>query len=154
MFFPSRTKLVPKAKAGIWSTSRENVLLHCGKFSIYFNKSTARKVSVFGVILVRIFSHLDWISLCIQNAGKYGPEKLRIGHFLRSEGLSDEGTLLVLGNNKFMIQSLAFQDKLLSIAFFISDINLAWSKKHVNLNHNHVVWQLKFRIASTALGVF
>ena len=42
---------------------------------------TAWKVSVFGVILVGIFPHLDWIrrdmeylSVFSPNAGKYGPE--------------------------------------------------------------------------------
>ena len=46
---------------------------------------TAWKVSVFEVILVLIFPHLDWIrrdtpclSIFSSNAGKYGPEKLRI----------------------------------------------------------------------------
>ena len=46
---------------------------------------TAWKVSVFGVFLVSIFLHLDWIqrhteylSVFSPNAGKYGPEKLRI----------------------------------------------------------------------------
>ena len=46
---------------------------------------TTWKVSVFGVILVRIFSHLDWIrgnteylSVFSLNAGKYGPEWLRV----------------------------------------------------------------------------
>ena len=39
---------------------------------------TTKKVSVFGVILVVIFSHLDWISLLSINAGKYGLEKLQI----------------------------------------------------------------------------
>ena len=46
---------------------------------------TAWKVSIFGVILVRIFPHLDWIgrdtpylSVLSPNAEKYGPEKLRI----------------------------------------------------------------------------
>ena len=45
----------------------------------------AWKVSVFGVSLVRIFSHLDWIqryaaylSVFSPNAGKYGPENLRV----------------------------------------------------------------------------
>ena len=46
---------------------------------------TAWKVSVYGVILVCIFSHSDWIrrdtsyfSVFSSNAGKYGQEKLRI----------------------------------------------------------------------------
>ena len=46
-----------------------------------FAKSTAWKVSVFGVILVRIFTHLDWIwrdteyfSVFSPNAGKCCPE--------------------------------------------------------------------------------
>ena len=46
---------------------------------------TAWQVSVFGVILVRIFLHSDWIrrdtpylSVSSPNAGKYGPEQLRI----------------------------------------------------------------------------
>ena len=46
--------------------------------------TTAWKVSVFGVFLVCIFPHSDWIrrdvfwSVFSPNAGKYGPEKLRI----------------------------------------------------------------------------
>ena len=46
---------------------------------------TAWKASAFGVILVRIFPHLNWIqretphlSVFSPNAGKYWPEKLRI----------------------------------------------------------------------------
>ena len=47
-----------------------------------FLKPIAWKVSVFGVFLVRIFSHLDWIwrdylFVFSTNAGKYEPEKLR-----------------------------------------------------------------------------
>ena len=48
-----------------------------------FVNSTAWKVSVFGIFLARIFSHLDWIrrdipylSAFSPNAAKYGPEKL------------------------------------------------------------------------------
>ena len=47
--------------------------------------NTTWKVSVFGIILVLIFPHSDWIrrnteylSVFSPNAGKYGPEKLRI----------------------------------------------------------------------------
>ena len=46
---------------------------------------TAWKVSVFGVFLVRIFSHSDWarsdtkyLSISSLNARKYGPENLRL----------------------------------------------------------------------------
>ena len=46
---------------------------------------TAWKVFVYGFILIRIYSHSDWIlrdaeylSVCSSNAGKYGPEHLRI----------------------------------------------------------------------------
>ena len=46
---------------------------------------TAWKVVVFGIFLVHIFPHLDWIrkdteylSVINPNAGKYGPEKLRV----------------------------------------------------------------------------
>ena len=55
-------------------------------------KITAWKVPVFGVFLVCIILHLDWtrkdipyLSVFSPNAGKYGPEKLQIGHFSRSE---------------------------------------------------------------------
>ena len=48
-------------------------------------KCTRKKVSVFGVILVRIFPHADWIrrdtlnlSIFSPNAGKYGSEQLWI----------------------------------------------------------------------------
>ena len=50
------------------------------------------KVSIFGVTLVRIFPHLDWIRIDTPylvafspNAGKCGPELLRGGPFLGSE---------------------------------------------------------------------
>ena len=49
-------------------------------------RCTEYKVSIFGVILVRISPHTDWIrrdteylSVFSPNAGKYGPEQLRIG---------------------------------------------------------------------------
>ena len=49
---------------------------------------TAWKVSIFGVFLVLIFRHLDWIrkdmeylSVFSPKTGKYGPEKLRIPTF-------------------------------------------------------------------------
>ena len=51
-------------------------------------KCTAQKTSIFGVFLVRIVPHPDWIRRdtlhlykFILNAGKYGPEKLRIRTF-------------------------------------------------------------------------
>ena len=51
----------------------------------------AWKVSVFAVFLVYIFPYSDWIrrdtshfSVFSPNAGKYGPEKLRIGDVLPS----------------------------------------------------------------------
>ena len=57
----------------------------------FINEGTAWKVSVFGVLLVYIFSHSDWKrgdteypSIFSPNAGKYGPEKLRIRTFSRS----------------------------------------------------------------------
>ena len=50
-----------------------------------FISNTAWKVSVFGIFLVRIFPHLDWIRrdavylpVFSPNAGKYGPEELQI----------------------------------------------------------------------------
>ena len=49
------------------------------------------KVSVFRVLLVRIFPHLDLIrrdipdlSVFSPNTGKYGPENSAYGHFSRS----------------------------------------------------------------------
>ena len=52
---------------------------------------TAWKVSIFGVILVRIFPHLDWIrrdtqylSVLSPNVGKCRPDNSEYGHFLRS----------------------------------------------------------------------
>ena len=48
-------------------------------------ENTARKLSIFGVFLVRIFPHLDRIqrdtenlSVFSPNAGKYGPNQIRI----------------------------------------------------------------------------
>ena len=43
------------------------------------------KVSVFGVFLVRIFPHSDWIRRDTAECGKYGPEKLLIQTFLRGD---------------------------------------------------------------------
>ena len=45
---------------------------------------TAWKVSVFGIFLVHIFPHSDWIRRDTQNAVKYWPEKLRIRYFSRN----------------------------------------------------------------------
>ena len=42
---------------------------------------TAWKVSVFGIFLVHIFPHSDWIRRDTQNAVKYWSEKLRIRIF-------------------------------------------------------------------------
>ena len=49
---------------------------------------TARKVPIFGIFLVCIFPHLDWkqreygvFFVFNPNAGKYGPEKLRVRTF-------------------------------------------------------------------------
>ena len=54
------------------------------RFKEWYIIFTAWKLSVFGVFLVRIFPHSDWIrrdipyfSVFSLNAGKYGPEKLR-----------------------------------------------------------------------------
>ena len=67
--------------------------MECVKASKYLRliTHTASKVSVFGVFLVRIFPHLDWIqrntpflSITSLNAGKYGPENSEYGHFSRS----------------------------------------------------------------------
>ena len=51
---------------------------------------TTWKVSLFGVFLVRIFLHSDWIwrdteylSAFSPHSGEYGPEKLRIRKFFR-----------------------------------------------------------------------
>ena len=56
-----------------------------GFFILFIMRWAAYKVSVFEVILVGIFLHLNWIrkdkeylSVLIPNAGKYGPEKLQM----------------------------------------------------------------------------
>ena len=52
---------------------------------ILWKPFTAWKLSVFEVILVRIFLHSDWIHpLFSPNAGKYGPELLQKGTHLHS----------------------------------------------------------------------
>ena len=63
------------------STKSSNKLRCLQIFSLLGIKFTALKVSVFGVYLVRIFQHSNWIrrdakylSLFSPNAGKYGPE--------------------------------------------------------------------------------
>ena len=57
----------------------------------YSNFHTAWIVSVFGIFLVRIFPHSDWIwkdspylSIFSPNAGNKGPENSECGHFSRS----------------------------------------------------------------------
>ena len=57
----------------------------CCIWKLISNNSTAWKVSVLGVFLVRTFPHLEWIwrdtpylSIFSPNVEKYGPEKLRI----------------------------------------------------------------------------
>ena len=68
-------------------------ILYLTMFWIHLYQSktyTAWKVSVFEVFLARIFPHLDWIrrdilylSVFSLNAGKYGPEELRIRTLLK-----------------------------------------------------------------------
>ena len=62
-----------------------NIRVKFGARDFCFETFTALKVSVFGVFLVHFFSHLDrkrrvtkYLSVFSSNAGKYGPEKLRI----------------------------------------------------------------------------
>ena len=58
-------------------------------FLLSFQINTEWKVSVFGVFLVLIFSHLDWVRrdtylpVFSLNAGKYRPEKLWKRRFFR-----------------------------------------------------------------------
>ena len=59
----------------------ENFLYFCHEIKISSVFHTAWKMFVFGVILVRIFPHSDWISretpyvsVFSPNAGKYEPE--------------------------------------------------------------------------------
>ena len=80
--FHSLTKLVPNAKAGIWSTSRENVLLHCVSFR-YNSTKAQRKKCPYSELFWSVFSHIwtEYLSVFSPNAGKYGREKLRIRPF-------------------------------------------------------------------------
>ena len=62
-----------------------NIRVKFGARDFCFETFTALKVSVFGVFLVHFFSHLDrkrrvakYLSVFSSNAGKDGPEKLRI----------------------------------------------------------------------------
>ena len=62
-----------------------NLTTNVADFKLLSKVVTAWKVSVFEVFLVRIYSHLEWIwrdrkylSAFSPNAGKQGPEKLRI----------------------------------------------------------------------------
>ena len=75
-----------------WCHQKEILKLSCPPdFLTNIETDTAWKVSVFGDFLVLIFPHSDWIrsispysvnteyiSVFSPNAGKYGPEKLRI----------------------------------------------------------------------------
>ena len=60
----------------------------------YLTTNTAWKVSIFGLFLVRIFSHANWIrwdtsylSIFSPNTEKYGPENSEYGYFSRSASL-------------------------------------------------------------------
>ena len=66
------------------------ILQHLTKPSHLLSRYTAWKGSVFGVFLVRIFPHSDWIrgdalylSVFSPNVGKYEPEKLQIRTLFR-----------------------------------------------------------------------
>ena len=64
-----------------------------GKFSTSYNISTALKVSVLGVILIRIFPHADWIlrisPYSVQMRENTGQNKSEYGLFLRSVELQN-----------------------------------------------------------------
>ena len=69
---------------------------------------TTWKMSVFGVFLVRIFPHLDWIrrgtpylSVFSPNTGKYTPDKLRIRTFFTQWIPQTLERLTCYGPNKF-----------------------------------------------------
>ena len=47
--------------------------------------NAARKVSLFGVILVRIFPHSDWIRRAVQMPENMHQNNPEYGYFLRSE---------------------------------------------------------------------
>ena len=71
----------------------------------FLSSNTAWKVSVFGVFLVRVSLHLDWIrrdtqyiSVFSPNAGKYGPEKLRIRNLISFTWLLMTFTQLAFAN--------------------------------------------------------
>ena len=57
-------------------------------------KTTLRKVSVFGIILVRIFPHSDF-----PNAGNTDQNNSDYGHFLRSATLSMAKVFFHVGSN-------------------------------------------------------
>ena len=69
----------------LMETFHQPLLVNSLKTKIFDITCTAWEVSVFGVILVRVFSHSDWtrrdtqyLSVLSPNAGKHGPEKLQV----------------------------------------------------------------------------
>ena len=72
-------------QACLMVSSRGEEIEYCVSNGVHQSFATVWKVSVFGVFLVRILSHSDWIrkdarylSVFSPNAGKYEPERLQI----------------------------------------------------------------------------
>ena len=106
---------------------------------------TASKVPVFGVLLVCIFPHSDWIrrdteylSVLSPNAGKYGQGNSEYGQFSRSDksffSFSTSKTVLQLFPTKkcYLIKFLLLNSK--KAYFLIFHISKAW-KPFLHLNH-------------------
>ena len=88
-------------------------------------------MSAFGVFLVRIFTHSDWIrrdteylSVFSPNAGKYGPEKLRIGTLFTQCITHSSDSLPV---RSYMYGVFCLRERLR----FYRKAHLSWLKSHL-----------------------
>ena len=120
------------------------LLIHLAlRSSAYFhefqqNTHTAWRVSIFGVILVRIFPHLDWIrrdtpyfSVFSPNAGNAGQNNSEYRHYLysvttsRPSRISDAVTFLTfcsssaISSQDSLIQTVSFACKSICFLFYL-----------------------------------
>ena len=110
-------------------------------FRVLHDLYTAWKVFVFGVFLVRIFLHSDWIrrytsyfSVFSLNAGKYGQEKLRIR------------TIFTQWSSTYLhyVSPLNLASFLLALLLLLSLISLA--RRLLKTNYQFIMLEIRFKI--------
>ena len=114
---------------------------------IFLMTLTAWKMSVFGVFLVRIFLHSDWIrrhnlSVSSPDTGKYGPEKLRIRALFTQYLILVIRILLLF----FFFEHVLTLRKKWSFTLRISSINA--TKSAGNSGIGHTCWRNPYRKTS------